>query len=351
MKSKHALILEDGRFLFEERDVPEPGPGQVVVKVAACGICGTDLNLFVGKRPKGWKITFPFQMGHELAGTIHAVGEGVPDEPGLGVGDPVAPDGRLPCNYCRYCRRGHENLCVQQGYIAGGYAQYAVYPFRNLVKVPRGVGLVDAAFAEPLACCINGNNKLVDVPLGGVGLVLGSGPIGLLHVQLLRSRGLRVIAIDLKEQRLQVAKALGAEATLLAQKAFAVDETLIAQVQDLTDGHGADVVVTAAGLDPSVLEVALRLAAKQGQVLYFAATLQDPVTLNLDVIHYKELRLVGTHDSTRADYEKALAMLGSGSVRVGPLISHRFELDDIYEAFCFAEQRQGLKVMVVNPEV
>jgi L-iditol 2-dehydrogenase len=111
---------------------------------------------------------------------------------------------------------------------------------------------------------------------------------------------------------------------------------------------GADVVVSAAGLDPSVLEAALQTAAKQGQVLYFAATLSDPATLNLDVIHYRELRLVGSHDSTRADYEKALALLASGGVKAGPLISHRYPLDEIYQAFSFANGRTGLKVMVAN---
>jgi L-iditol 2-dehydrogenase len=321
-----------------------------VVNVAGCGICGTDLNVFVGRKPKGWKIVFPFQMGHELAGVIQAVGEGVPDEPGLRVGDRVVPDGRLPCGYCRYCRRGHENLCIQAGYIAGGYAQYATYPFRNLVKVPEGVDLIEAAFAEPLACCINGNNKLVDVPMGGTGVVIGSGPIGLIHVQLLRSRGLRVIAVDLKERRLEVAKALGAEAVLPARNPSTVDEGLIERVYDLTDGFGADIVVTAAGLDPSVLEQALRISAKQGQVLYFAATLSDPVSLNLDVIHYKELRLIGTHDSTRSDYEKALALIRSGNVQLAPIISDRYGLDDIYDAFSFAQKREGLKVMVVNED-
>lgn len=350
MQSKHALILEDGTFTFRDKEIPQPGPGEVVVKVAACGVCGTDLNVFVGRKPKGWKIVFPFQMGHELAGVIHARGEGVPDEPGLRLGDKVVPDGRLPCGYCRYCRRGHENLCVNAGYIAGGFAQYAVYPYRNLVRVPEGVDLVQAAFTEPLACSINGNNKLIDIPMGGNGVVIGTGPVGLLHVQLLRNRGLKVIGIDLKEQRLEVAKQVGAAHVIKATKPHEVDEDLIAQVMDLTDGFGADVVISAAGLDTTVLEEALRMAGKQGQILYFAATLSDPATLNLDVIHYKELRFIGTHDSTRADYEKALALIASGNIQLAPIISHRYPLNDIYDAFSFAEKRSGLKVMVVNPE-
>jgi L-iditol 2-dehydrogenase len=350
MKAKNARILENGEFIIEEKDIPKPAPGEVVVKVAACGICGTDLNLFVGRRPKGWTVVFPFQMGHELSGTIHAVGEGVPDQPGLRLGDRVVPDGRLPCGYCRYCRRGHENLCIRAGYIAGGFAQYAAYPYKNLVTVPDGVDLVEAAFAEPLACTINGNNKLVEVPLGGTGVVIGAGPIGLMHLQLLRNRGLSVIVIDQKDLRLEVAKSLGAATVIKTGKPHEVDPDLVAKVMDLTGGFGADVVVSAAGLDPTVLEEAFQMTAKQGQVLYFAATLSDPATLNLDVIHYKELRFVGSHDSTRADYEKALALMATGNIQLGPIISHRYPLEEIYDAFSFANERKGLKVMVVNPE-
>jgi L-iditol 2-dehydrogenase len=188
----------------------------------------------------------------------------------------------------------------------------------------------------------------VDVPLGGVGLVLGAGPIGLMHLQLLKSRGLTTIAVDLKENRLEAARAVGADHILKAAMAYQVDPALVEQVRQITGGMGADVVVSAAGLDPSVLEECLQMAAKQGQVLYFAATLSDPVTLNLDVVHYKELRLVGSHDSTRADFEKALALLGSGGVKVDSVISHRYPLDQIYDAFSFANARTGLKVVVVN---
>jgi L-iditol 2-dehydrogenase len=349
VKAISAKILDDGNFVIQENEIPAAGPGEVVVKVAGCGICGTDLNVFVGRRPKGWNIIFPFQMGHELAGIIHAVGEGVPDEPGLRVGANVVPDGRMPCGYCRYCRRGHENLCIRQGYVAGGFAEYAVYPYKNLVPVPEGVELVEAAFAEAIACCINGNNKLANVPMGGVGVVIGAGPIGMIHMQLLRSRGVSIIAIDQKQTRLDTAKSMGiADHVIKVEKDADDCDEVVGKVMELTDGFGADVVVSAAGLDPSVLEEALQMSAKQGQVLYFAATLSDPATINLDVIHYKELNFVGSHDSTRADYEKALHMLASGAIDVSPIISHRYPLTDIYDAFKFASERSGLKVMVVN---
>ncbi len=349
MKAKYALITEDCKFIIEEREVPEPGMGEVLIQIAGCGICGTDLNLFTGNQPKGWNIVYPFQMGHELSGIIHAVGDGVPDEPGLRVGDEVVPDGRLPCGYCRYCRRGRENLCIRQGYIAGGFSEYFIYPYQNLVKAPKGLDLVNATFTEAAACCVNGNNKLKDVPLGGAGVVIGTGPIGMIHLQLLKSRGLSTIAIDLKDNRLETSLENGwADHTIKANVAFEPEQDVIDEVLKLTGGFGADVVVTAAGLDPSVLEEGIQMAAKCGQVLYFAATLRDPVTLNLDGIHYRELDLVGSHDSTRADFEKAVHLMSSGAIDVTPIISHKYPLTDIYNAFDFANKREGLKVAVVN---
>jgi L-iditol 2-dehydrogenase len=345
---KRALLYEPFQFVVEEQETPEPGPGEVLVNVAACGICGTDINAFIGNDPSGWNIVYPFQMGHELSGVIAAVGEGVPDKEGLRAGDRVVPDGRLPCRRCHYCRQGLFNLCIDQGYVAGGFSEYAVYPYRNLVQVPEDVDLEHAAFGEPLGCCVNGNSQLVDPPLGGVAVVIGTGPIGMLHLQLLKSRGMMTVGVDLREKRLEVAADLGTDVTVQAKKRHEVDERVVEHVMEITNGRGAEVVVSAAGNDPSVLEEAIQIAAKRGQILYFAATLSDPATVNLEPIHYRELRLVGSHDSTTARYETALSLLKAGAVDVEPLITHRFPLEDIPEAFEFARERKGIKVMVVN---
>ena len=345
---KRALLQEPFKFVIKHEDRPEPGPGEVLVNVATCGICGTDINAFIGNDPSGWHIVYPFQMGHELSGLIAAVGEGVPDKPGLRVGDRVVPDGRLPCRRCHYCRQGLFNLCTDQGYVAGGFSEYALYPYRNLVHVPDGVLLEHAAFGEPLGCCVNGNSQLLDPPLGGVGVVIGTGPIGMLHLQLVKSRGLMTIGVDLREKRLKVAAELGADITVQAQKHHQVDEHVVERIMEITNGRGAEVVVSAAGTDTSVLDEAIQIAAKRGQILYFAATLSDPATVSLDPIHYRELRLVGSHDSTTARYETALSLLKTKAVQVEPLISHRFPLEDIQEAFEFARKREGIKVMVVN---
>jgi len=340
---RNALLNKPGEFILRERERPKLRPTDVLVKVAACGICGTDIGVFDGQTPKGWKIVFPFQMGHELSGVIEEVGSEVPSLPGLRVGDHVVPDGRVVCGRCHYCRLGMYNLCLSQGYIAGGFAEYSVYPYQNLARVPDGVPLDEAAFAEPLACCVNGNSKLKDVPLGGVGVVIGAGPIGLMHAQLLRHRGLATVVADILPNRLLVPKQVGVGVTINAK-----EKDVVKEVMRLTDGRGADVVVSAAGHDPSVLDQALEMAAKRGQVVYFAAVLHERFELALDVIHYKELNLVGSHDSTIGQYETALALMKAGIVNVAPLISDRYPLEQIQKAFEVARERTRMKVMVVN---
>jgi L-iditol 2-dehydrogenase len=337
---KIALLQQPHHMSVEEIEKPAICPNEVLVKVAACGICGTDVDAYVGHQPRGWTITYPFRMGHELSGTVAAVGAEVPN---VQPGDRVVPDGRLTCGYCYYCRRGLWSACQNQGYRSGGLAQYSSYPFRNLVKVPDTVTLEEAVFAEPLACVVNGQSKLT-VPLGGVAVIIGDGPIGLLHLQLLTHRGASVVMVGLLDHRLQVAREMGACATVNASR-----EDPAQVVRQLSGGRGADVVVNAAG-SADVLKQAIDLAARRGQVLFFAATLQPEVALDIDLIHYKELNLMGSYDSTIAHYEDALALLSAGTVKVQPLISHRLPLEEVQRGFEIARERSGLKVAILHDQ-
>ena len=322
----------------DEMPMPQIGPREVLVKVAHCGVCGTDVDAYVGKQPRGWTITYPFRMGHELSGVVVEAGSEVPT---VKPGDAVVADGRLPCGYCYYCRRGMWSACQNAGYFSGGLAQYAAYPFANLVKVPAGISLEEAAFAEPLACVVNGQSK-VDVAPGAVAVVIGDGPIGLMHAQMLRHRGAYTVMVGLLDHRLAVAEQLGVNLVLNANK-----QDVLAAVREVSDGRGADVVANAAG-SVSVLKLSIDLAARRGHVLYFAATLAPEVTLDLDLIHYKELRLVGSYDSTIAQFEDALALIRAGAVQVKPLISHRFALEQVQDGFEIARRQEGLKVQVAH---
>jgi L-iditol 2-dehydrogenase len=220
-------------------------------------------------------------------------------------------------------------------------AQYSKYPYRNLVKIPEGVSLQEAAFTEPLACVVNGQSKL-DVPFGGVAVVIGDGPIGLLHLQMLKHRGAFTVMVGLLDHRLGVARELGANVVINASR-----QNVEQMVRDVSGGRGADIVVNAVG-KVSVLEQAINIAARRGQVLYFAATLAPRVELDLDLIHYKELRLIGSYDSTIAQYEEALALIKAGIIDVKPLISHRLPLEQVQQGFEIARQQQGLKVLIVH---
>jgi L-iditol 2-dehydrogenase len=337
---KIARLHEPLIMHIDEFEKPAVGPQEVLVKVDICGVCGTDVDAYEGKVPRGWTITYPFQMGHEVAGTVVGVGENVEN---VKLGDRVVADGRLTCGYCYYCRRGLFSVCENQGYFSGGLSQFSCYPYQNLTKIPDNVSLEEAAFAEPLACVINGQSKL-KVPFGSVAVVIGDGPIGLMHMQLLRHQGAFTVMVGLLEHRLKVAEELGANVILDASQ-----ESVEEVVREVSNGRGADIVVNAVG-KVAVLKQAIDIAARQGQVLYFAATLEPKVELDLDLIHYKELRLIGSYDSIVAQYEQALALINAGIINVKKLISHRLPLEDVQLGYEIARKQEGVKVLIVHNE-
>ncbi|ATW25882.1 zinc-dependent alcohol dehydrogenase [Candidatus Formimonas warabiya] len=338
---KVALLTEPLKFNLVEEEKPEPGPDQVRIRVASAGICGTDIEAFLGNVPRGWHISYPFRMGHELAGTVDQVGAHVTT---VRVGDRVVPDGRLTCGHCYQCRRRKFSACLNAGYISGGFMEYTVYPSRNLVRLPDGLSWDQGAWAEPVSCCIYGNSKL-EVGIGDTAVVFGDGPIGIIHGQLLKKRGARTILVGVADHKLKIAEQTGIDETIHAQR-----RDPVAEVRRLTGGRGADIVVVAVGHE-KVLEQALYLAGRGGQILYFAAALKEKLALPLDLVHYQELKLMGSYDSMICHYEDALQAMASGAVVVEPLISHRFALEDIQKAFELARKREGLKILIQNRHV
>ena len=337
---KVAMLQGPLSFSIENMDQPKAKASEVVVKVAACGVCGTDVEAYLGHQPRGWTITYPFRMGHELAGTVVEVGG---DVPAVKVGDRVVPDGRLPCGYCHYCRRGQFSACQNQGYFSGGLSQYAAYPFRNLVKIPAGVSFEEAALTEPLACVVNGQSKL-NVAVGSVAVVIGDGPIGLMHLQMLKHRGAYAVMVGVTPHRLEAARQLGADLVINN-----TSDDVAKLVREASNGRGADIVVNAVG-KAAALKQAIDLAARGGQVLFFAATMQPSVELDIDLVHYKELALRGTYDSTIANSEDALNLIGQGIVKVAPLISHRLPLAEVQQGYEIARTLGGLKVLIIHEE-
>ena len=335
-----ARLQQPYRIMIDEIEKPEIGPHEILIQVAACGICATDVEAYVGKAPRGWNIEFPFSMGHELSGTVAGIGREVSD---FSIGDPVVADGRMSCGSCYYCRRGNFTACSNQSYFSGGFAQYSKYPYQNLVKIPAGLSLEEAALAEPLACVIKGLSTL-RVPFGATAVIIGDGPIGLMHMQLLHHRGAYTVVVGLLKHRLVAAKKLGANLAIDAHK-----EEVGKIIRQKTDGRGADIVVCAVG-SAEVISEALDIAARGGSILYFGATLAPEIALDLDLIHYKELHVVGSYDSTIAHYEQALSVMLAGIVAVKPLITHRLSLTEAAKGFEIARQRKGLKVLLIHQE-
>ncbi|HEX2513631.1 MAG TPA: zinc-dependent dehydrogenase [Chloroflexota bacterium] len=335
---------------MELRDVPRPvaGPGEVLLKIAACAVCGTDLRIYSGGKTRG--VSPPRVLGHEIAGVVVDVGPGAEQYTDVSLGDRVATPPGIPCLACRFCNSGHENLCQRRSALGyrydGGFAEFMLVPAvgvqRGLIyRIPEALSDVEAALAEPLACVVNGQRKN-GIVLGDVVLVIGAGPIGLMHLQLARLQGARkVLVSEPSAPRRALAGELGATRT--------IDPTstdLIAAVQEETGGVGADVTVAAIGV-AQITNTLLSVTRPGGRVNLFAGySGTGEATIEANLIHYGELIVTGTNACTREDFRIALDLLAGGQLRAGPLVSHRFPLREIERAFETTRSGEGLRVVV-----
>lgn len=335
---------------MELRDMPRPvaGLGEVVIKIAACAVCGTDLRIFSGGKTRG--VYPPRVLGHEIAGSVVALGPGVEAHTDVRLGQRVATPPGIPCLACRFCNTGHENLCRRRtalGYrYDGGFAEYMVVPAAGVERglifpIPDRLSDVQAALAEPLACVVNGQRKSA-VALGDVVLIIGAGPIGLMHLQLVRLGGARkVLVSEPSATRRRLADQLGATRTIDPDA-----EDLATAVKEETDGDGADVVVAAIGV-PRLVNMLLAVTRPGGRVNLFAGySGTGETTLEANLIHYGELVVTGTNACTREDFRQALHLLSGGQFQAAPLVTHRFPLEQIAEAFEVTRSGAGLRVVV-----
>ena len=329
-------------------DAPEPmvGPGEVKLRVRNCSTCGTDVKIM---RYGHHHIAPPRVMGHEIAGEVVEVGAGVA---GWTAGDRVQVIAAIPCGVCPDCRRGRMTVCPNQESIGyhydGGFAEYLVVPAKvmavnGLNRIPDGVSFAEASVAEPLACVLNGQ-QLARVGEGDDVVVVGSGPIGCLHVRLARARGAaRVFLVDLNPDRLRLAAVLvSPDATIVGAEVDPVEAVL-----KLTDGRGTDVVITAAA-SGQAQEQALRMTARQGRISFFGGLPKDNPVIAVDsnLVHYRELTLVGANGSSPSHNAEALGLIASGAVPVADLITHRLPLAQTLEAFDVVARGDAIKVTI-----
>lgn len=337
------LTQPDYMHLAEVAD-PVPGPGDLVLSVEAATLCGTDIRVFRGKKTAG--IRYPSTIGHEFSGQVVASDSTSPFRPGQRVG--VCP--AIPCGHCHDCQRGRENLCPDLqaiGYeIDGAFADLIRIPARavklgNVHELPAHIGFEQAALIEPLACVLNGQNK-VALGSGDTVVVLGAGPIGMLHVKLARLRGAaRVIVSEPNATRRAAALRAGADVTIDPSTC-----NLHQRVFSETQGRGADVVICAIGI-PSLASQAIGLAAKGGRVSLFAGFSNgEAATLDVNAIHYRELHVTGAFGLSRKDFADGLQMVAAGRIDLTDMITHRYGLQDILSAFAMAESGAAVKVAI-----
>jgi L-iditol 2-dehydrogenase len=335
-----------GDVRIEEAPEPTAGPGEVKIRVRNCSTCGTDVKIY---KFGHHHIKPPRVMGHEIAGEIVEIGEGVD---GWAAGDRVQVIAAIPCGKCAECRRGRMTVCpnqVSMGYhFEGGFAQFMVVPAEVLAvdglnRIPEGVTFAEASVAEPLACALNAQN-LVRVGEGDDVVVMGSGPIGCLHVRLARSRGAaRVFLVELSRKRLEMAEALvKPDAAICAEEVDPVEAVL-----ELTGGRGADVIITAAA-SGKAQEQAIQMAARQGRISFFGGLPKDNPTITCDsnLVHYRELTIVGANGSSPAHNAQALELVASGAVPVVDLITERLPLDGALDAFGIVSRGEAIKVTI-----
>lgn len=328
-----AVLVEPGCFEIEERPIPKPGRGEVLIKVAQVGICGTDLHIFNGHYAAD---RLPMIPGHEFTGTIMAVAA---DVTGLHVGGKAVVDMNIGCGHCFWCRKNEILNCpdMQQMGITmdGAFAEYIVVPARLVIPAPDHVPFDTLALTEPLACVVRAARK-ANITFGQSVVILGAGPIGNLHVQLLRSIGAApIIVTDLSAQRVQIALDCGADIGV------SNPTQLLQTVMDATGGRGADVVIESVG-NSALYHMALRLMRKGGHLAAFGLTGSDE-TLALPILEtiLQENSVKGSVAGMGQDMHDALTLLAHGRIRTDYFTRAKFPLEDIQHAFASIQDRPG----------
>lgn len=340
---KAAMLYGVKDLRIQDIDMPEIGEGEIFVKVKAATTCGTDLKIYQRGYVSG-VIKLPTVFGHEWAGDIVEVGEGVPY---FKKDMRVRAGNSSPCLRCYMCQKGKYNLCEDMMWLWGAYAEYIRIPARivmlNTQEIPPHVTYEEAAVTEPLACVLHGIEE-AQVKLGDTVAIIGAGPIGLLHLLAVKKMGAsRVIISDTVDERLQLAEKIGADETINAKNKDTVEET-----KRLTDGYGADIVIEAIGL-PSTWEQALKMVRKGGTVLEFGGCPPETeIKVSTEQLHYGETTIVGAFHTTPAHFRKALNLIASVTINVKPLITRKMKLDQINEAFeTLTTSKSDIKIAIL----
>ena len=341
-----AVVL-NGPNDFAPTDIPKPviGDNDMLLEMKKAAICGTDMRILAGTKTKG--VRYPSVIGHEMCGVIAEVGKNVT---GFQVGDKVSIANVIPCGSCPACLAGRENACMNRKAIGyefnGGFEEYVLIPeiaikSGNVIKLPEDVSFTAGALIEPLSCCIRGL-KNAGTGFNDTVLIVGAGPIGLMHMQLSKIAGAKqVIVSEPNKMRREVALELGADRVVDPTK-----ENLEQIIKDATNGMGADVIVMAIGV-PALVNSTLKLCKKGGTVNLFAGFAgTEECQIEVNTIHYNEINVNGSTAYKRADYLEAADMVITKKINLDKIATHTFKIDEFQNAYEMCKSGKGLKVMI-----
>lgn len=364
------LIVKPGRIELCEIKTPKPSHGEILVKIKTALTCGTDLKAFSRGHPM---IPMPGVFGHEFSGTVAGIGKGVK---GFKEGDEIMAVHSAPCLECRYCKKKIYNLCekIMDTKVLGAFAEYILLPphivRQNLFHKPKNISFEEAAFLEPLSCVVHGMES-TDIKKGDHALLIGAGPIGLLHLLLLKGKGAIVSVTDKHNSKLKIAKNLGADFVFRTDIEYSPSPTplpskegnnkrknpspLVGEgkgewflnIKKITNGIGFDYIFECTGI-PEVWEASVNYVRKGGTVILFGGCKSGTkVTYDTGKLHYNEITLKGVFHFTPADVKKAYKLLCDGRLGVSRLISGSYPLRHIQKAFEKLSKGEGIKYAII----
>lgn len=342
---KAAVYMGPGRIEIQEVEAPRPGPGEVLLRMRAAAVCGTDVRIYTRGQAN---VVPPHITGHEICGEIAALGAGVD---GHEIGRRVTSVTSVGCGACPMCEQGWTNMCPEARHIGyhfpGAFAEQMIVPAPAVAQgaiIPAPDHLADevVALVEPLSCVVNGQEPL-HVGDGDTVVVIGAGPIGVMHLLLARASGAgRVIVVEVQPRRLETAGTFEPDALIDGAETDAVEE-----VGRLTDGRGADVVIVACGVKAAAQQ-AMSIAGMKGRISFFAGFPKDDPAIALDAnaIHYRELAVHGAFASNRPQFVRAMALAAERSAELEQVVTHRFPLEQLVDAIETTRRGEGLKSVI-----
>ncbi|HLD56968.1 MAG TPA: zinc-binding dehydrogenase [archaeon] len=336
---KVVLSKEQGKVVVEEMPIPEPKEGELLVRMKACGICGSDVEKVFGEYGMGSK-----KIGHEISGEVAK--SKTKDFP---VGDRVFVRQRVPCYKCHYCLHGNHTICdlfQKTNVDPCGLAEYFIVPKVNVenggvVKLPNSVTFEEAAAAEPLSCCIRAVNKL-DIKKGDSAVIIGAGPVGIMNALALKAAGAeKIFILDINDSRLEIAKKYGVPINSMKED----PEPIIKNSTKI----GVDVVIIATSV-MKVFDQALKLVRRGGKIMLFGVPPKNsPVTFDANYLFANEITILSSGYSIRKEVETALNLISSGQVDMKSLITHKFKIEESQKAFDLAHKPENaMKIVIIS---